>query len=182
LHLDPAPLIAAFIAAGATLKLADIYGEKATSPLQYIFATAAALIFSLLITQSQTGSSIMLGIMIGVAASRKVNQPNLAAGLILTLSASILIGVLSNDYSWLPFPPWLLIALSTISAADEHNHDRLSSRKGAWQVFRFRPLLKAAIIILALASQIQAIYAAGFLSFDLTYDALSLLAEGKRKP
>lgn len=122
----------------------------------------------------------MLGIIIGVAASKKVNQPNLSMGLILTLSATIIITLASNDFSWLPIP-WLLAVVASISLADEVCHDRLNQSKSPFQLFRFRPLLKLTILALALAAQVEAIYAFGFLSFDFTYDAADLLLKTAEK-
>lgn len=170
-----------FIISGITLKLADIYGEKQSSVFQYVFAAVAALSFSLLISSSSTASSIMLGIIIGVAASKKVNRPNLVLGLILTLSASIILGLTLNGYSWLP-TPWLLTVVSLFSLLDEICHDKFAERKSVLtQFFHFRPLLKLTIVLLAFASLVEAVYAVGFLSFDFSYDATDWLINRSSK-
>lgn len=168
-------LLIIFIISGITLKLADIYGEKGNNVFQYVFAVASAVSFSLLIAHSSTSSSIILGIIIGVSASRKVNRKNLILGLILTLSASSVLGLIFNGYSWLPIP-WLLIIVSLVTLLDEICHDKFTEKKSVYtELFRFRPLLKLTIVSLALTSFVDATNALGFLSFDLAYDATGWL-------
>jgi len=169
--------VAVFILGGVTLKLADISGEKGKNILQYVSATAAALSFGLLISDSQTASSIMLGIIIGVLVSRKVNRPNLAIGLVLTLVIAVILGFKTPNIP-------LLATVSLAALTDEICHDRFTEEKSSLsKLFHFRPILKLTMVILATASLVEVAYAVGFLSFDIAYDYTDWLInrQGKQK-
>lgn len=173
-------LLITFIISGITLKLADFYGEIGNNILQYFFAVASALSFGLLIFNDSYTSSIILGIIVGVTLSRKVNRPNLVLGLILTL---LIAGILGFSLGFSLPIPWLLIIVSLFSFIDEFCHDKFSANREYFTLFfRFRPLLKLAMLLLAISSLVETIYALGFLSFDLAYDVTSwLLTRGKPK-
>ena len=165
----PGLLLAVFIVSGVTLKLADFFGEKGGNILQYFSAAISALTLGLLVSESSYSSSIILGIIFGVALSGKINRLNLVLGLVLTL---LIAGILGFQ------PPtlWLLIVVSTSSFIDEFLHDRFTEKKSCLKrFFRFRPILKLVMISLAVLSFIEFIYALAFWSFDLAYDATDWL-------
>jgi len=166
-------LLIVFITGGITLKLADFYGERGDNIIQYFFAAIAAFSFGLLISDSPTSSSIILGIIIGVALSKKVNRPNLILGLVFTFLISGILG-----FS-LPIP-WLLIIVSIVSFIDELFHDKLATNKEWLRLFfRFRLSLKLVMLFLAILSLVEIIYFLGFLSFDFAYDITGWLLCGE---
>jgi len=113
----------------------------------------------------------MLGVMIGVLVSKKVDRPNLILGFFLTLLLSTFLGF------QLPIL-WLLIFVSFFTLIDEFFHDRVNKIEGnLHQVFNIRPLLKISIVLLAIISLIDLIQALGFLFFDFAYDATNFMLD-----
>lgn len=173
--IEPGLLIVIFIIGGITLKLADVSGEEGNNILQYVSAIIAALSFGLLISDSSTSSSIILGIIVGVSVSKKVNRPNLVLGLVLTLLIASALGFKS------PVLP-LLVTVSLLVIMDEICHDKFKDKKSILtNFFHIRPLLKLTMILLAIASLVDAIYAVGFLSFDFAYDTTDWLINKHNK-
>lgn len=157
-------LLLLFALAGIDLKLADFYGRKHIS---YIFAVISAISMGLLISDSPSSSSIVLGIILGVSLTGKVDQPSLVMGLGLTLATSIIVGFTMPNFS-------LLAVITVTTLIDEIGHDRITSGNILANFFRFRMTLKTIIIILAALTQVDVIHAAGFFSFDLSYDVVSV--------
>ena len=161
-------LILAFTLGGADLKLADLYDQKCRG---YIFATISAISMGLLISDSSYSSSIVLGIILGVALAGKVDQPNLIMGLGLTLATAIIVGL----YNGFIVPDLLLLVLVTVTVLiDEAGHDKITSGSILKGFFRFRMTLKTAIILLTILTKIDIINAIGFFCFDLSYDIISI--------
>lgn len=158
-------LILAFTISGITLKLADIYGERGRG---YVFAAVSAAFMGIIISDSPISSSIILGIIIGVALARKIDQPNLIFGLGLTLATAIIFGFNFPD---LP----LLATVSVAALIDEVGHDKITSRDILEKFFRFRMALKAAMVILTILRWIDIVYAIGFFCFDISYDLTHII-------
>lgn len=169
--LTPEVLIIAFIIGGVNLKLADFYERKSRG---YIFAAISAVSMGLLISDSSTSSSIVLGIVLGVALAGKIDQPNLVMGLGLTLAIAIIMGFSIPDL------PLIAVITGTV-LIDEIGHDRITSGSTLANFFRFRSTLKTTIIILTILRQINIIHAVGFFCFDIPYDVTNFILTYKAK-
>jgi hypothetical protein len=169
----PHVAVAAFVGAGACLKLADSLGEG-DGALAYIPATASGLLLGFLVNTGEEEASFVLGIIIGVALARKVDRLNLAAGLAATLATSILLGPSQ------PAPQLVLLA-SALAFLDELSHDLLSGRGRLGFLFRHRPALKLAAVAGAASSLISLSTALGLLGFDLGYEAVYWFLSRKGK-
>jgi len=163
-NLEYWALVVLFGLAGFTLKLSDYTGERSRGTTPFLIAGACGLILGALISESPFSSSIVIGIIIGVGLSRKIDRRNLVFGLAMTAFSALLLG--------LQVPAvWLLVVVALASFLDELSHERLATRGGAGWLFRYRPILKAAIVVSAIALALPWVYAVAFLFFDLSYDA-----------
>ena len=160
-----------FAFGGISLKIADYSGERSSRSRSLLSASIAALIFGLLLSHSPVSSSIILGIIIGVLFSGKIDQLNLTVGLALTVLIAFLLTF--------QFPVlWLLSIVSVFSFIDEFLHDRYSSKNKLFaKVLVLRPFLKLTFLLLATLSMIEVRYLVGFFSFDLSYDLTSMLLD-----
>ena len=169
MSLQSALLIIAYILSGITLKIADFLGERENTRWSYLSAIICAFFFGLLISESRFSSSLLLGIIIGVSLSNKVDKPNLMLGLVITLLTAFYFGFKMPIL-------WLLLVVALFTFIDEVGHDRLHSTMGVLtRVLRFRPALKLLMIVLSGLAQIQIIYLVSFLCFDLSYDLTNYL-------
>jgi len=171
MKLPPELVLAAFAASGGALKTADFLGERDGRGRAVLAAAAAALLFGLLMTESAVSASIILGLLLGVTAARKVDRPNLVVGLILTFIVALLLGVQ-------PPQPGLVAVVAVISVVDEWGHDARAGSAGAVALFfRHRCALKLAMSLLAVLGEIPILYLMGFLAFDLAYDLVHRVIE-----
>jgi hypothetical protein len=176
--LVPLAVIAAFSGAGATLKLADDLGESRQSRQAYGVAILSGILLGLLFEAGRDESSYVAGIVLGVVLGRKVDRPNLVVG-VLTIGITGLMLVLAQRL--LAPIPWLVAVVTGLALLDELAHDRLSGRGGlSGTLTRLRPGLKVATVIMALAGLVSVPAAAGFLCFDLCYEAASFFINGSR--
>ncbi len=166
-------IVATFIGAGATLKLADQTGEDKRSKIGYITAIAAGVLLGSLTSYGPEESSIVAGIVIGVALAKKIDRPNLLLGLLVTLVSSYILGFKTPI-------PWIILLVAVLSLLDELGHDLLGQRKSPLGLFfRHRGALKVAFPISAIASLVSATAAVGFLGFDVAYEAMNKLLSRK---
>jgi len=167
-NLEPWALMLLFGLAGFTLKLSDYAGERDKGSPAFLVAGICGLTLGALISESPFSSSIVLGIIIGVGLSKKIDRKNLMFGLAMTAFSALLLG---------PELPtaWLLVVVALSSFLDELSHDRLTTKSGVGMLFRYRPILKATIVVSAVASALSWVYAIAFLLFDLSYDVTGVL-------
>lgn len=170
MNLEPWALTIIFGLAGFTLKLADHTGERSRGAAPFAVAGICGLIFGALVSESGFSSAIVLGIIIGVGLSKKIDRKNLVFGLAMTAFSALLLG------PELPIA-WLLVVVTLSSLLDEYSHDRLAVKSGVGIIFRYRPILKAAIVVSTVVSALPWVYAVAFLLFDLSYDATGALME-----
>jgi len=161
--MEPAYTLLTFASAGLFLKIADDHGEEGNSPLSYAAALIAGGLFWLLAKEDQYTSAVILSVVIGCLASLKVDQLNLAAGLIFL---ALLMGVMGFAFPTLP----PLVMLAAAAYLDELCHDR--HWKASWinLLFRYRVLLKGAVILLAMFGLLTPLSAVGLIVFDFSYD------------
>jgi hypothetical protein len=146
------------------LKAADFLGEKRSSPFSYLTALLSAVFFGFLISEDRFTSSIILGIIVGVIVSKKVDRPNMIFGLVLT----IIFALVFEPESPVPF---LTIMVSLFTFIDETGHEIYSQKRGLLSLFfHYRLALKLVMICMAIVSLIQVIHLVGFLCFDLAYE------------
>jgi hypothetical protein len=162
-------IILLFAFGGVSLKIADFYGERGSKIISFISASFAALFFGLLMSHNSISSSIVLGIILGVFFSGKINQLNLVFGLILTLTITLMLNF--------QFPNlWLLSIVTLFSFIDELTHDRYSSKNFFLAKFLLlRPFLKTVFLIIASLSLLEVSYMLAFFSFDLSYELTNFL-------
>lgn len=167
--LYPELFLLAYAVSGATLKTADVLGERGKIRRSFLAATISAFLFGVLTSESAFSSSLIIGIILGVTVSKKVDRPNLVFGLILTLVFAVYFGLQTPTL-------WLLTGVAFFTFIDEVGHERHRQKKGLPAFFfQYRLSLKLAMICLTLCSQIQAFHLMGFLCFDLCYDVTSYL-------
>jgi hypothetical protein len=168
---NPLAIVLVFSGAGATLKLADHFGENSQSLQAYACAILSGFFLGLLMHIGAEESSYVLGIVLGVVLGLKVNRLNLVAGLFVIGVVALALGFSIPDLR-------LVTVVAILSLIDEIGHDRFGERKGLiGLLFRYRAGLKSGTIILAVAILISLTTAAGFLCFDLSYDAVSYIVE-----
>jgi len=160
LELSIALLLFIFTLGGISLKLADNYGNDAKG---YIAATISGVCMGVLISDSPSSSSIVLGIIVGVTLAGKVDQLNLFLGLVLTLITAITLGFSTPDISLLT-----MIAVATV--IDEVGHNKLASKGIFGKFFQFRMFLKITMVLLVVLNLMRLVYALSFLSFDVAYE------------
>ena len=166
-------IIATFIGAGATLKLADQTGEDKRSKIGYITAIVAGVLLGSLTSYGPEESGIVAGIVIGVALARKIDRPNLLLGLLVTVASAYALGFETPKL-------WIILLIAVISLLDELGHDRLGQRKSPLGLFfRYRGALKVAFPVGAITSFVSATAAVGFLGFDVAYEAMNKLLSRK---
>lgn len=166
-------IVAFFACAGATLKLADYLGERSQGITAYASAIFSGAFFGMLMHAGPEESSYVLGIILGVAFSNKINRPNLITGLV-TIGAVVLLLGLSTPYLW------LVVIVAILSLVDEVGHGYFSDKKSYPSVlFRYRGVLKVGTIFLLAVSLISLTTTFGFLLFDLSYDLVSHFMEQK---
>ena len=159
-------VIIIYTLAGLTLKLSDFYGEHRTGYVPYFITLISAFFFVLLMIESEYSSAIIIGIIVGVLLSGKVNRPNLVFGLTLIISLSLLMGFV--------FPNQIVILISIFAFTDEVFHEKINNRfKILKAFFQFRPVLKIAIASFFLLKWLPLTYLIGFFCFDLSYDLTS---------
>lgn len=175
MQLQQGLLLAAFALSGITLKTSDVLGERGNTSVSYLSAAASAVFFGLLMSESAFSSALILGIIVGVTLSRKVDKPNMIFGLVLTIIVAI--------YFEIAIPIlWFLVVVALFTFIDEIGHERLSQRKGVSAFFfRYRLSLKLAMTILTSLSLVKVIYYIGFLCFDLSYDLINYLLKDIRE-
>ncbi|MFH0748667.1 MAG: hypothetical protein V1915_01935 [Candidatus Bathyarchaeota archaeon] len=157
--------ILVFTVAGISLKLADTFESTLRG---FISATISAVCMGLLIAESASSSAIILGIMVGITLAGKLDQSNLIFGLGLALATAIIMGFHLPDLS-------VLGIITAGALIDEVGHDRISSRGLVGKLFRFRMVLKATVLMLAVFGFIEVGSTLGFFSFDICYDGTDIL-------
>lgn len=171
MKLPPELFLAAFAVGGVTLKTSDFLGERENTRLAVLSTVASSLVFGVLMSESVFSSSLILGLFIGVTASRKVDRPNLVLGLILTFAFALLMEVKTPTL-------WLVTVVTLFTFIDEWGHEQFSRTEGAAALFfRYRLTLKLATGLLTLISQIAVLHLMGFLCFDLSYDLTNLILQ-----
>ena len=171
MKLLPELFLAAFAVSGVTLKTSDFLGERENILPAILSAVASSLVFGVLMSESVFSSSLILGLFIGVAASRKVDRPNLILGVILTFVFALLFELKTPTM-------WLVIVVALFAFIDEWGHEKLTQKSGLKALFfRYRLTLKLVLSLLTLMSQIQALHLMGFLCFDLSYDLTNLILQ-----
>lgn len=169
MKLHPELFLLAYALSGVTLKTADVLGERGKNSRSFLSAAISAFLFGLLTSESVFSASLILGIIIGVTLSKKVDRPNMVFGLILTLVFAVYFGVQTPTL-------WLLTGVAFFTFIDEVGHEKHRQKKGVPAFFfQYRLSLKLAMIFLTLCAQIQALHLMGFLCFDLCYDLTSYL-------
>lgn len=166
--MNPIYTLLAFALAGVFLKLADDYGEKGNSLIGYAAAFTAAGLFWLLVKVDQYTSAVMLAVVVGCIASLKVDRWNLIAGLILL---AVLMGAMGFEIPALP----PLITLATAAYLDEAGHDRRWRWGWIKRVFRYRPILKGLVVLLAALGLLSPLSAVGLIVFDVSYDSTGVV-------
>ncbi len=177
--LSDVALLLAFALWGASLKLADFFGEIGCW-LGYVSAAGSAACLGLLLVDSPVSSAIVLGIAVGVVLAGKVDRGNLVFGLLLGLGVAAVLGFLFGGFV---FPSVSVLAVVAAGALlDELGHDRFGALEGWGAVFRFRSVLKVAVLVLFGLGLVNLANAVGFFCFDLLYDAVgaALTYEWKR--
>jgi len=170
--IDPLMVIITYILAGFTLKLTDFYGERRSGHLTYLITLFSAFFFALLISESEYSSAILIGIIVGVFLSGKVDRPNLIFGLIITVILTLTFGFVS--------PNQIVIPISIFAFIDEKFHEKYSRFKILRTLFQFRCVLKIAIVLLFLFNGLPFLYLIGFFCFDLSYDLTSSFLKMKK--
>ncbi|MBS7643310.1 hypothetical protein KEJ26_01810 [Candidatus Bathyarchaeota archaeon] len=162
-------LLTIFLAAGISLKIADITGERTNGVLSYLLAGISGVLFGILIAESKISSAIMFGIIVGVTASAKVDKPNLAFGLFIAIITAIKCGLVIPTI-------WLFLVVATFAFADELGHKRYRKLKGPLKwFFQYRCALKVTMVFLAIIAVLPPVYCVGFFLFDAGYEATSAL-------
>ncbi len=162
-------LLITFFLAGFTLKLADFSGEQFNNYISILFGVVSGFLLGLLTTDSAFSSAIVLGVIIGVGASGKINKPNLVIGLIVIAVTALIFGFYMPSF-------WLLLIIALFAFFDEVEHDRFVGKGGFLaKFFAIRGSLKLLVIFLAAIGSLPILYAGGFLVFDLTYDLTTFL-------
>ena len=164
-----------FVFGGISLKIADYYGERSSKIIPFISASVSSLIFGLLIAHNSISASIILGIILGVLFSGKIDQLNLVFGLVLTLLIAFMLNF--------KFPIlWFLAIVTLFSFIDELIHDWCSSKRFFLATFfRLRPFLKLFFLAIASLPLIEISYILGFFCFDLSYDLTNFLLNRYKK-
>lgn len=158
-----------FSISGLTLKLADFSGEWGVHALGFFFAGVCGILFGVLISESEFSSAIILGIIIGTAAAGKINRPNLVFGVIVIAVTIFMAGYATPLM-------WFLLTVTFFAFLDEVGHDRFMGLRGLIaSFFHYRCGLKLTVSLLAVLGLLPYLYAGGFLTFDLTYDAAAIL-------
>jgi hypothetical protein len=151
--------------AGATLKLADIFSERGDTPtLCFLISGTSGILIGILITFDRFSSAVFSGIVLGVMFAGKVDCPCLGFGLIMVAVTAWLSG---------PKTPALipLVVIVLASFIDEIAHDRYQREAGSLgKFFKYRGMLKSAIVLLMLLGIMPFRIAGMFYLFDLTYD------------
>lgn len=152
---------------GFSLKLADIHSERQPNMTSYTIAGATAILFGLLIADNPSTSTLTLGIMIGVTLAAKVNQKSLIFGGVVTMLTAFILGIATPI-------TWMTITVATLTWIDEIGHDKLETDTGFPSLFfQYRLTLKLGILILAATGHLNAVHAASFYGFDITYEITS---------
>ncbi len=159
-------LVLVFVFAGVTLKLADFFGEGGRR-WGFVFAAASAVCLGVLMADNSVASSVVLGVVVGVLVAGKVDRLSLVFGLCLALVVGFVLG----------FKVPLVSVLGVVGVAavlDEVCHDRFAGRGGLGVFFRFRGVLKVAVLFLVAVMWVDLVDAVGFFGFDLSYDAVDV--------
>ena len=152
-------ILAIFISAGATLKMADLWGEAGGGFKAYLASASAATLFWLMLKLSPSTSTLALAIILGSLFSGKIDRLNLVLGSILILILAVMLGFT---------PPVIpaLILLTGLAALDEYLHE------ADGKILALRPALKIGVIVAAAIGWIVWEAALALLLFDLSYEAL----------
>jgi hypothetical protein len=153
-----------FSVSGVTLKLADHWGELGRRVPAYCTAILTAFFYGWLAAQDPFNGAVIFGLLLGVIVARKVDRGNLGVGVL----ATVLFTVFFNA----PFPSlWLIVIVACAAALDEIGHD-LNATSDKWYVaaFRFRPILKLAVISVGVLTWIPYYLIFNVLGFDLAYE------------
>jgi len=167
-------LLTIFSISGFTLKVADFSGEWRDRNASILFAFISGFLLGLLITESAFSSAIILGMIIGVGASGKINKPNLVLGIVVVVITALIFGFSTPSF-------WHLLIIAFFAFFDEVEHNRFTGRSGFLaKFFSIRGSLKMVVILLAAIGSLPILYAGGFLVFDLTYDLTTFLIKKLR--
>jgi hypothetical protein len=166
-------VLAGYVLSGASLKYLDIIGSmKRYQSRSITLSILAGLLFAQLASQDQYASTMILSIFAGALFARKVDTVSFKIGLVVFITAFAYFG----QYNIL-FTPFLVLAFAAL--LDELGNDRADkddSPNSLTLIFRYRPLMKSAIILMTLISTIPFVYALYFISFDFGYHIVERLS------
>lgn len=162
--------IAIFALSGVFLKNADYWGEKHVASKGYLSAFVATLCFWYLMHVKSDFSTIIIAIVLSSAVMLKIDRANLIFGVVLLVGLALLLGV------QMPNIP-LLIGLTALGALDEAFHGRAWKSNIAHAAFRYRILLKSAVIAITILGWLSPTAGLGFLAFDIAYDTTTHVFE-----
>lgn len=149
--------------------MADLSGELKFRNLALLSAVICGGLLGILITESRFSSAIVLGIIVGVAITGKINQVNLITGVAVSLLTAVILGFVVPSI-------WLLATVAFFAFLDEVLHDKFAGKRVPLaNFFSYRCCLKLTMLAVAILALVPLLYTAGFLAFDLTYDAAPFL-------
>lgn len=178
---DHVILVGLCIVLGLDVKLMDQLIDdpamKRYRRLAFPLAVPIPLLMGYLATIHDPVFGMVMGTALGLLISGKLDHPAFimaAVGFVVAMAVFVLafdIGIAATSYTLIP-----VAALA--GAGDEIGHERTwggaRSRRIRW-IFDHRPLLKVVAVISVLIGFADPIHLAGFLCWDLSYDAVAFL-------
>lgn len=164
-------LISAYFVAGLTLKTGDDLLDELDKPrLAWFPLVLSGILFGMIMTQSEWDLVVMTAIVVGVAASGKVDRRQFAGGLAMIVIVLLLRG-LPAVTSWLEWTA-LLIMLFMAAVLDEKGNDWADAEVSprATKFFAYRLTLKASVLLLCIPWPPLLPSAIALWFFDLGYE------------
>ena len=191
-YLHEILLILAYALLGGGMKYVDqafdigVFSKKTAT----IITIPGALLMGYLIVADSYSAMIFLAIVIGVAASRKIDNTVFQMGLLLLILTPIIFQNIVN-IEWLPFGLLVLAALFDeygndwsdkrqlnrhLKTALNHKTNDTTIKRIGEILLNHRPLMKATLLTLVITNYFHPLYLLALLTFDGAYKTIETIS------
>ena len=161
--------ILAYAAIGFGVKYIDEFYDEGvySKKIALLFVAICSIFISLLSAIDKYSMAIFFAIIFGVAIGGKIDNIAFKTGAVLTLFLAFLIKSLFFYTNIIDFAYFVFGVLLIMCILDEEL-DQLGHKRNI-KIFKTRPFMKIAMILLWLAQNIAFIYVLAFFAFDIAY-------------
>lgn len=178
--LETILLLVSYSLLGASIKYIDqAYDENHyNKKVGIVLAILSGILIGYLVGTDMNSAVILIAVVIGVAATKKIDNQAFSIGTLLIL---ISLSVYGATIGFLKIDIGALVLLTITAIVDEVGNDAYDNKKIKGLIGKFfeqRCAMKLGILLLVIAGKIPLIYLFAFLLFDISYTLVDI--ESKR--